>query len=253
MTRSPVNRRDPTGTRKVENRNIERMGAIIDTYAEAMARTATGVEEGVSVSSDTDRTYKLNRLHDAMVDDLQAVTGEWVEEAAEAAVDNTNRVLHNLHTGIKLGDVPIPREEAGILALGIETNVRTVADDLLKDVARITAEGYQEGLGAEQIARNIRDEALTVKSNAERMVRTETMRIGDIVAKNRYEAAGCDGYLSYPTDDDRLCMTCLGYATGGSGTTLKVYGLDEPMALPWHPNCRCCRLPHFPDMEAISI
>ena len=37
------------------------------------------------------------------------------------------------------------------------------------------------------------------------------------------------------------------------GTELKVYGLDEPMALPWHPNCRCCRIPHFADQEAITI
>lgn len=251
--RSPVNKRDPTGTRKVENRNIKRMGAIIDTYAEAMARTATGVDEGRSVSLDTDRTYKLNLLHDAMVEDLEMASDEWIEETYNAAVTHTDRVLNNLHTGIKLGDVPVPREEASILALGIRTNVVTVADDLLKDVARITAEGYQEGLGVDKIARMITDEALTVKYNAERMIRTETMRVCDVVAKTRYVAAGCDGYMSFPTDDDRLCTTCLGYATGGSGTTLKIYGMGEPMALPWHPNCRCCRIPHFPDMEAIKI
>jgi hypothetical protein len=84
------------------------------------------------------------------------------------------------------------------------------------------------------------------------MVRTETMRVCDVISKNRYEAAGCDGYMSYPTDDDRLCTTCLQYATGGTGTRLKVYGLDEPMTLPWHPNCRCCRIPHFEGVE-VSI
>lgn len=253
MSRSPVNRRDPSGTRRIERRTIERMDAVIDTYAEIMARTASGVEEGVSVKIDTDRAGKLQRFHDAMIEDLTVIAREWTADTIEAAVKNTDKIFNNLHAGIQLGNVPIPPEEATILGIGLETNVVTVADELLKDVARIASEGYQQGLGADQIARNIEKEGLTVKWNAKRMVRTETMRICDVIAKNRYEAAGCDGYLSYPTDDDRLCTTCLGYATGGSGTTLKVYGLNEPMALPWHPNCRCCRLPHFPDMEAITI
>ena len=253
MSRSPVNKRDPSGTRKIENRTIKRMGQLIDTYTEAMARVATGVDEGVSVARDTDREYNLMRLRDAMEGDLRLVTEEWMEETKQAATDNTDRIFNNLHTGIKLGNVPIPREEATMLAIGIETNVRTVAEDLLKDVSRTAAEGYQQGLGAEQIARNIANNSDTIKWNAERMVRTETMRVCDVIAKNRYQAAGCDGYMSFPTEDDRLCMKCLGYATGGTGGTLKVYGLTEPMSLPWHPNCRCCRIPHFPDMEAITI
>ena len=253
MSRSPVNRRDPSGTRRVERRTIERMEAIIDTYAEAMARTASGIEEGVSVKIDTDRPYKLQRLHDSMIEDLTVTAREWVDDTVKAATENTQRIFNNMHVGIDLGNVPIPREEATLLGLGLETNVVTVADDLLSSVARVASEGYQQGLGAEQIARNIEKEGLTVKWNAKRMVRTETMRICDVVAKNRYEAAGCDGYMSYPTEDDRLCTKCLQYATGGKGTTLKVYGLNEPMALPWHPNCRCCRIPHFPDQEAFTI
>ena len=253
MSRSPVNRRDPSGTRKIERRTIERIGLVIDKYTEAMTRVATGVDEGVSVASDTDREYNLMRYRGAMEDDLRIITNEWVEETKQAAVKNTDRIFKNLHTGIELGNIPVPREEATMLAIGIETNVRTVAEDLLKDVARITAEGYQQGLGPKQIARNIADDADTIKWNAERMVRTETMRVCDVISKNRYEAAGCDGYMSFPTEDDRLCTKCLAYATGGTGSTLKIYGLTEPMSLPWHPNCRCCRIPHFPDMEAITI
>ena len=249
MTRSPVNRRDPSGTRKIETRTVDRMGQLIDAYTEAMTRVAVGIEEGRSVAEDTDRDFKLMRLRDAMEDDLKAVSREWMEDTEKAAVRNTDKVLNNLHTGIKLGNVTMPREEATILAIGIQTNVRTVADDLLKDVARITAEGYQQGLGADEIARNIAEDGDTIKWNAERMVRTETMRICDVVAKNRYEAAGCDGYYSFPTEDDRLCSKCLEYATGGNGTKLKIYGKDEPLALPWHPNCRCARIPHFEGME----
>jgi SPP1 gp7 family putative phage head morphogenesis protein len=228
------------------------MDAVIKTYTEAMARVASGVDEGRSVAVDTDREYNLMRLHDAMADDLEAISEEWMEETKDAAIRTSDKVLHNMGKDIKLGNIAVPREEATLLAIGIQTNVRTVADDLLKDVARIAAEGYQQGLGAEQIARNIEQDSDTVRWNAKRMVRTETMRVCDVISKNRYEAAGCDGYMSYPTDDDRLCTTCLQYATGGTGTRLKVYGLDEPMTLPWHPNCRCCRIPHFEGVE-VSI
>ncbi len=249
MTRAPVNRRDPTGTRRIERRTIERMNAVIDAYTEAMTRVATGIDEGVSVARDTDREYNLMRLRDGMEEDLIAISDDWIRETREATVRVTDRVLNNLHTGIKLGNIPVPREEATLVAIGIQTNVRTVADDLLKDVSRITAEGYLQGLGADEIARNVANEALTVKWNAKRMIRTETMRVADIVAKKRYEAAGAAGFISYPTDDDRLCQKCIAYATGGSGTKLKVYGPDEPMSLPWHPNCRCCRIPYFEGME----
>ena len=250
--RSPVNKRDPTGTRRIERREIARQSRIIQAYAEAMARVASGQQEGLSMAPDTDRARILERLKESMVQDLRDSTDDWIKDTSIAAAAATNRVLNNLHTGIQLGPVPVPAEEVSMLALGIRENVRTVGDELLKSVARITTEGYQEGLGAEQIARNIRDAGLTTKHNAERMVRTETMRICDVTCKAQYRAAGCDGYYSYPpSDDERLCPRCRAYATGSAnakaGAPLKVYGLDEPMALPWHPNCRCTRLPHFAD------
>ncbi len=253
MTRSPLNRRDPTGTKRIERREIARQSRIIKAYAEAMARVASGIEDDLNAPaiSAEERNYKLQRLREALKEDLLASTDEWIDDTSKAAAMTTDRVLRNLRTGITLGDVPVPAEEVSMLRLGIEENVRTVADNLLKDVARIASEGYQEGLGAKEVARNIRDAGLTSVKNAERMVRTETMRVCDVVEKARYTAAGCDGYMSYPTEDDRLCKVCRARATGSeyasAGTPLKIYGLDEPMALPWHPNCRCTRLPHFSD------
>lgn len=177
-----------------------------------------------------------------------------MRNAADTTVRVSDRVLNNLHTGITLGpSVQVPAEEVQMLKANIISNVRSIGDDLLKDVTRITAEGYQKGLGADAVAREIRKAGDRQVSHAETIVRTETMRVCDVVAKARYKQAGCDGYMSYPTDDDRTCPKCIEKATGGSGVTLKVYGLDEPMALPWHPNCRCCRIPHFADQEAIKI
>ena len=245
MTRSPVNRRDPSGTKRIEREEIARQREIIRLYGDAMARVATG--------DDSRRTEILERLKSELADDLSAETDQWMARTEQATVENTDRIMNNLHTGIKLGNVRIPREEIEMLRANIQLNVRSVADDLLKDVTRITVEGYQEGLGADEITRAIVDATDAQVRHAETIVRTETMRVGDTVAKARYVASGCDGYMSYPTEDDRLCAHCIKMAVGNGGTTLKVYGLDEPMALPWHPNCRCARLPHYEGQKEVMI
>lgn len=243
--RSPVNRRDPTGTRGIEREEIRRQTAIIRAYGVAMAEVASSDRE--------DKPEVLRRLADSMNADMADSTDEWMAKTERKTADVTDRVLNNLNTGIKLGNVQIPREEVDILKANIMENVRSVGDGLLKDTTRIIAEGYQNGWGADQITREINNATEGQVSRAETIVRTEILRVGDTLAKARYDAAGCDGYMSYPTDDDRTCPTCISYATGGTGTELKVYGLNEPMALPWHPNCRCCRIPHFEGLEAITI
>lgn len=244
--RSPVNRRDPSGTRKLEREEIARQREIIEAYTRAMADTAIG--------NDPRRLEILERLSESLKDDLSASADDWMRNAAETTVRVSDRVLNNLHTGIVLGpSVQVPAEEVEMLKANIRENVRSIGGDLLKDVTRITAEGYQQGLGADEITRQIDKAGQNQVKHSETIVRTETMRVCDVVRKARFIQAGCDGYMSFPTDDDRTCLHCIRQATGGSGTTLKVYGLDEPMALPWHPNCRCCRIPHFPDQEAITI
>lgn len=241
MTRSPVNRKDPSGTRRIENAEIRRQRELISAYTEAMAEVAVG--------NDPRRAEALERLTAGLKDDLERMADDYIRETSDATVRHTQRVLNNLHTGITLGNVPIPAEEVEMLRINLRRQFALEGDHVLTTVTRVVTEGYQAGLGADQMKKQITDEIPLMADRAERIVRTETMRICDTVSKARYDAAGCDGYYSFPTDDDRLCVNCIGYATGGSGTTLKVYAKDEPMALPWHPNCRCCRLPHFEGME----
>ena len=246
MSRSPVNRRDPSGTKRIEREEIKRQREVIRLYTEAMAR--------VVENEDPETVSKLGRLTDSMKEDLEAAADSWMQDTVDATVETTSRIVDNLHVGITLGNaVPIPREEVDMLRANIHRVVGLEGDEILSTVTRVITEGYQEGIGAHDMAKAINAEIPDFQDRAERIVRTETMRVCDVVAKARYVAAGCDGYISFPTDDDRLCTTCLGYATGGSGTTLKIYGMDEPMALPWHPNCRCCRLPHFEGQEEITI
>ncbi len=245
MSRSPVNRRDPTGTKRIEREEIDRQREVIRLYGDAMARVATG--------DDPRRTEILARLKDELGADLESTTDEWMAKTEKATIENTDRIMHNLHTGITLGNVYIPREEIDLLRENIKLNVKSVPEELLKDVTRITVDGYQKGLGAKTMTDAILEATEMQVRHAETIVRTETMRVRDVVAKARYDASGCDGYMSYPTEDDRLCAHCVRMAVGNGGTTLKIYGLNEPMAIPWHPNCRCTRLPHYEGQQEVSI
>ena len=146
--RSPVNRKDPSGTRKLERREIERQRDIIRRYNEVMADVATGDRP--------DKAEVLERLSDKLKEDLTASSEDWMRNAAETTVRVSDRVLNNLHTGIVLGpSVQVPQQEVQMLKVNIIFNVQSVADDMFKDVTRIVAEGYQKGLGADAIVREI--------------------------------------------------------------------------------------------------
>lgn len=131
MSRSPVNRRDPSGTRKIEREEIARQREIIRAYTEAMARVATG--------DSPEREDTLRRLGEALSDDLSQASDDWMVKAEEATIRTSDRVLNNLHTGIRLGNVRIPREEVEMLRMNVRENVRSVGGDLLKDTTRLVA------------------------------------------------------------------------------------------------------------------
>ena len=106
--RSPVNRRDPSGTRKLERQEIERQRDIIRRYNEVMADVATGDRP--------DKAEVLERLSAYLKDDLEASSEDWMRNAAETTVRVSDRVLNNLHTGITLGpSVQVPAEEVQML------------------------------------------------------------------------------------------------------------------------------------------
>ena len=124
--RSPVNRRDPSGTRKIEREEIARQREIISRYIEAMAEIAVGDRP--------DKAQVLGRLSEGLKDDLSASADDWMANAEKATVRVTDKVLNNLNTGIVLGNaVRVPEEELRMLSANIRANVRSVGDDLLKE------------------------------------------------------------------------------------------------------------------------
>lgn len=93
-----------------------------------------------------------------------------------------------MHVGIKLGDVAIPREEVELLRANLRDQYAVVAGDLAANTNRAVLEGYQKGLGARETARLVEEYTDGMDSQIERIVRTETMRVGDVVSKARYDA-----------------------------------------------------------------
>ena len=268
MTRAPVNSRDPTGTRRVENREVRRVRTIVRAYRDALVDVLRNTENAPDVVREGFRGRRpgdgegiLDRYMRAMRDDLDAGIDDHIRDTEVAAVKNADRAMKAMGAGILLGDIIIPREETELLRANLRDNYARVVDKMAADVNRAVLEGYQKGLGARETAKLAEEVTEGLEYDAERIVRTETMRVGDITAKARYDQIGdCDGYFSYPTADDRTCPVCRGWALNGTpyptertSGELHLFGKDAPMALPWHPNCRCTRLPHFEGEPPMQI
>lgn len=253
MSRSPVNRRDPSGTKRIEKDEIERQHFIIGQYMEAMR------EQIREHPLDKERNQEVcGRLVDAMSRDIEGATDDWIHNAEQAAIKNTDRVFKNLRVDIKLADQSyLTPGEAAELRRSVVNSVTRFDRPTAEIVADIIADGYLEGEGSDEITRRIcnrfDDTEGDLKTNAERAVRTETMKICDKVNLARYEAAGVTRFYSYPTADDRCCPECISNATNGQpGGKLYLYTAGE-LTLPWHPNCRCCRLPYIEGDEVLTI
>ena len=87
MSRSPVNRRDPTGTKRIEREEIARQREVIRAYGDAMARVATG--------DDPRRTEILERLKNELGADLESEVDEWMARTEQATVENTDRIMND--------------------------------------------------------------------------------------------------------------------------------------------------------------
>lgn len=73
-------------------------------------------------------------------------------------------------------------------------------------------------------------------SRADTLVRTEMSHIQNQAAKKRYEDYGITQFQVWADKDERRCDIC-------GKLHKKVYGINETVPIPAHPNCRCSIIP----------
>lgn len=135
--REPVNPRDPTGTRRIENREVRRVTNIVRAYRDALASVLENTEDAPTLMREGFRGRKpgdgegvLDRYCRAMRDQLDEGIDDHIRATQEASVRNADRALKNLGAGIQLGGIIIPREETELLRANLRDNYANIVDKM---------------------------------------------------------------------------------------------------------------------------
>lgn len=238
MTRIPLNSRDPSGMRALEDSCAKEMRKLYTQLASELAKEAIS---GTTAQGLKETTSDIEKK-------MSAVSFKWVSKAEKSTINSTQRTLDNMNMNITLGPTGLPEEQLDALKMTVMTEVQSLTADARKVVAQALSDGINQGLGAKELARSIVDSTEGNRSRAEMIARTTVMKTFDQTAKARYEKAGAIGYYSVPAMDDRLCDKCRAYALDGN--RLKFH---ESIDLPLHPNCRCTRAPAVSREDVYTI
>jgi SPP1 gp7 family putative phage head morphogenesis protein len=178
------------------------------------------------------------------------------------AVDGYDRILRNLVgtsgrfgltvadelTGqVKPGprvDVSIPLEATAAAAAQAKGYLRKHGEKFAETAAEVVAQGVAEGRPTDAVIRDARSRLGVVKSRAEAIVRTESLRAYNDASNSYYAAQGIDLVLYYATADDRSCPVCVPRAG-------QIYRRTE-IRTPLHPRCRCYLAPWDADVAAMD-
>ncbi len=161
----------------------------------------------------------------------------------------THAVLDSLMNGMALikpttphKDIPNIISEAALAWL--KTRIGWAANELgaetEKVLRQILLDGYEQGLGIDEIARNIRETFAFSKVRAERIARTEIITGANQGALEGYKEAGVTDMEFYTAGEDgRTCELCLSFDT-------KIFSYEDAQNFitgSTHPSCRCTWLP----------
>lgn len=108
----------------------------------------------------------------------------------------------------------------------------------------IIAQGITEGRPTSSMVDDVRQRLQVVKSRAETIVRTESLRSYNVAADRYYAAQNIDYVMWYATADDRSCPVCAPRAGN-------IYRRGA-VSVPLHPRCRCYLSPWSIDIADLD-
>lgn len=120
--------------------------------------------------------------------------------------------------------------------------VKGLGEETKKAVSFQIQDGLLKGEHPTQIARRISDEFDLARPKAVKIARTESTRVFNQAAGDRYQKAGAKKWKWLAANDERTCPDC-----GVRHGQIYEFGDEQP---PAHPNCRCTMVPVFEEIEA---
>jgi SPP1 gp7 family putative phage head morphogenesis protein len=110
--------------------------------------------------------------------------------------------------------------------------------------SNLVAQGIAEGRPTNDIVKDLRLRLSIVKSRADVIARTESLRAYAAASNQYYATNGIDLVLFYTTSDDRSCAVCAARAG-------RIYKRSE-IKVPLHPRCRCTLSPWDAEIAVID-
>ena len=141
-------------------------------------------------------------------------------------------------------DVSIPLEATVAAAAQARGYLRRHGDAFATTASELVAQGIAEGRPTDAITNDLRLRLGVVKSRADVIARTESLRAYNSASNQYYAANGINLVMWYATSDDRTCPIC----NARAGRIYKRAGTNAPA----HPRCRCYLAPWDPEVAALD-
>ena len=141
-------------------------------------------------------------------------------------------------------DVSIPLEATIAAAAQAKGYLRKHGEKFAETAAFTVAQGIAEGRPTDAMVQDLRSRLGVVKSRADAIARTESLRAYNDASNSYYAAQGIDLVMYYATADDRTCPVC----TPRAG---EIYRRAE-IKVPLHPRCRCYLAPWDADVASMD-
>lgn len=177
------------------------------------------------------------------VDAFDRIFRNLVQTANRYGLTVADELTGLVQTGPRV-DVSIPIEAAFASAAQAKGFLRKHGETFASTAAELVTQGIIEGRPTDAIVQDMRVRLGVVKSRADAIVRTESLRAYNEASNSYYAAQGIDLVLYYATADDRSCDICAPRAG-------QVYRRPE-IKVPLHPRCRCYLAPWNGDQAQID-
>ena len=141
-------------------------------------------------------------------------------------------------------DVSIPIEATHAAAAQAKGYLRKHGEKFAETAAFTVAQGVAEGRPTDTMISDLRSRLGVVKSRAEAIVRTESLRAYNDASNTYYAAQGIELVMYYATADDRACPICAPRAGN-------IYRRQD-IRVPLHPRCRCYLAPWEADIASMD-
>jgi SPP1 gp7 family putative phage head morphogenesis protein len=141
-------------------------------------------------------------------------------------------------------DVSIPLDATVAAAAQAKGYLRRHGASFATTATETVAQAIAEGRPTDDLVNDLRLRLGVVKSRADVIARTESLRAYNSASNNYYAAQGIDTVMWYATVDDRACPIC----SARAGRLYKRAGANAPI----HPRCRCYLAPWDPEIANID-